>query len=296
MNNNRLFFNWVNYVEIEISSLCNRKCDYCPSSKSNRIRELLPKEFFLKIITELQSIDYSGNLAFHQYNEPLLEFEYLIECIRIARTMLPEARLLLYTNGDFLTQNVYELLIREGINEMHISCHLDKDETWSKELADKKIESMKRKIGLRKGRLFVENNRVIWCPGKEDELLYKLKANKLKDINKYPVLTYILSANFCVEGSNRMSKLDRVEKTKKKETAKTYFCPCILSTLNISYKGNCYLCWDCCEGCNTDMQFCVGNIDKYSIFDLYRSKFEFIQKYLSEDGLSCCENCFWNNI
>lgn len=44
MDDKRLFFNWVNYIEVEISSLCNRKCEYCPSSKAERKRQLIDKK------------------------------------------------------------------------------------------------------------------------------------------------------------------------------------------------------------------------------------------------------------
>ncbi len=73
MMKERLFFNMVNFIEIEISSLCNRKCLYCVQPMSQRKRELLPAEIVEKIADELKQVDFNVGIAFHQYNEPLLE-------------------------------------------------------------------------------------------------------------------------------------------------------------------------------------------------------------------------------
>lgn len=296
MDDKRLFFNWINYIEVEISSLCNRKCDYCPSSKAGRNRELLKKDLFIKILNQLEEIEYAGSLAFHQYNEPLLEYENLIDCVRLAREIIPNARLILYTNGDYLTREKYDLLIAEGIIEFHISCHLEHGEIWSQDMVTKKIKAMKKKIGLKRGGFLYEANRVTWHPTRSDELMYKLKAYRMKEVEEYPVLTYIMSTDFYAEGSKRMGKVAEVRDSVINKSPRTYFCPCILSTLNISYKGNSYLCWDCCEGCESDMQYYIGNIEEDTIFQLYRKKMNYIQKYLSRDGLECCVNCFWNNL
>lgn len=77
MKAERLFFNLVNFIEIEISSLCNRKCRYCVQPLAERKRELLSVEVVRKIVNDLKKINYNGGIAFHQYNEPLLEKEHL---------------------------------------------------------------------------------------------------------------------------------------------------------------------------------------------------------------------------
>ena len=77
VDSRRFTFNNLQNVEIEISSLCNRKCNYCPQCKIKRTRELFPLDIFEKVMNELKEINYGGGLAFHQYNEPLLEYEHL---------------------------------------------------------------------------------------------------------------------------------------------------------------------------------------------------------------------------
>lgn len=74
MQKERLFFNMINFIEIEISSLCNRKCLYCVQPLAQRKRELLSLEAVRKIAEELRCVEFNGGIAFHQYNEPLLVY------------------------------------------------------------------------------------------------------------------------------------------------------------------------------------------------------------------------------
>ena len=60
-------------VEIEISSQCNFKCSYCPVSKFPRPNGILPTETYKNVIDQLREIGYSGSIAPHLYNEPLLD-------------------------------------------------------------------------------------------------------------------------------------------------------------------------------------------------------------------------------
>lgn len=297
MTDERLFFNNVNYIEIEISSLCNRECDYCPRSVCKRLRKLLPKNLFLKIIKELKQIEFEGGIAFHQYNEPLLEYEYLLWCIKTTAEMLPNVRLILYTNGDLLTKQKYRHLKKLGICDFHITCQLDKGEEWETQSAYQKVKKMKRKLGVHKGKIVKMDTEVSFLPFKINELRYNLKVYHLWNVKKYPVLTFIKSVNFYKAGSNRLNTVSNIvveDKSNLKQNE--IFCLSIIDNMNISYEGNAYLCWDCCEGIENDKKYCVGNIEDQTIFQLYRKKFEYVQKYLSLEGLECCKLCFWNNL
>lgn len=298
MKNNRLFFNLVKYIEIEISSSCNRKCVYCTNARFDREKATLPKQYFLKIMEELQTIDYSNVIAFHQYNEPLLELDYLYWCIKKTRASLPCAILSLYTNGDYLNEEIYKELQHIGINEIHISCHLNENESWSQELSYQKIQAMKKKINLSKGRYLYEENRISWLPSQDEMFIseaIKRDVKRINHISEYPFTTYIISTNFCEEGSSRMDKIENI-KIVTKDDPKTFFCPCIIQTLNISHKGNCFLCWDCYDGSEDDQKYYIGNIADKSVFDIYRGKGKLLEQYFSEEGLECCKNCFWDNI
>jgi 2-deoxy-scyllo-inosamine dehydrogenase (SAM-dependent) len=77
---------------------------------------------YRRIITQLSEIGFSGRLSFNFYNEPLLrkDFETLVA---IARKAVPLAWLMLYTNGDLLTDIRYHDLLEAGIDFFIVTRH-----------------------------------------------------------------------------------------------------------------------------------------------------------------------------
>ena len=57
-----IFKNFVEMVNIETSTKCNRHCNYCPLSINSRgeIDKKLDNRLFHKTINELMQIDYNG--------------------------------------------------------------------------------------------------------------------------------------------------------------------------------------------------------------------------------------------
>lgn len=296
MMTERLFFNLVNFIEIEISSLCNRDCSYCVQPLAQRKRELLSLKVVEKIATELGHIGFNGGIAFHQYNEPLLEKEHLFACIKVIKDNIPEAKLVLYTNGDLLTYKLFRKLIDVGIDEFHISCHGNGDKEWSKEMGIKEVRKMKRKIHHYWGKWNVENTKVAFLPNWFRELVFKNKMYRFIHLHKYPYIVYIDSTNYFENGSQRMGKLDAVKAGNGKciVESQMYLCQSMMHSMHISYKGNAYLCWDCCEGIKESERYCLGSIYKESIFELFRKKCQYIKEYMFGEEMFVCKKCFWN--
>lgn len=111
-------------VEIEVNSLCNRKCVYCPVSilPVPQTPRYMASELFYKIVQELESIQYAGILSYHFYNEPLLRKD-LTTLVNMAKEKVPGAFQLLYTNGDLLTEEKYRELLNAGINHFLVTRH-----------------------------------------------------------------------------------------------------------------------------------------------------------------------------
>ena len=137
-------------VEIETTSICNRKCDYCPNSTSKRSGGYLPDEIFYKAIDQLAELNYSGRLSTHLYGEPLLD-KRIVKFIDYARQKLPNAFIKFFTNGDLLTYQLLNDLDEAGVDVFRISQH-DKDpvegllsmlEQYKTEKGSDKIEYMK---------------------------------------------------------------------------------------------------------------------------------------------------------
>lgn len=118
-----------NYVEIETSSLCNRRCRWCPNSVMMDRGEqcLLPWPLYERAVESLGSWEYSGWLALHNYNEPLAN-PRLLEELGYARRLLRNAKLAIYTNGDLLTERLFDDLASSGVAQIRITVYPDAED------------------------------------------------------------------------------------------------------------------------------------------------------------------------
>ena len=112
--------------DIETITTCNRRCSYCPNSIFERSlpknERLMDKELFEKIVDELAEMKFSGRIRPYFYGEPLLD-KRLPELLTYTRKRLPKARIMIASNGDFLTIELYEKLIAAGVNGFRITQH-----------------------------------------------------------------------------------------------------------------------------------------------------------------------------
>jgi GTP 3',8-cyclase len=115
---------WFSSVEIEVNSRCNRRCSYCPVSviESSFQDRLMSRQLFSRIVCELDRIQYSGVLAYHFYNEPLLRRD-LEMLVAEASARLPSAFQMLFTNGDLLSDQRFESLRNAGITHFVVTRH-----------------------------------------------------------------------------------------------------------------------------------------------------------------------------
>jgi len=109
-------------VEIETTTICNRRCSWCPNSRYQREQTLMGEELYKKIINQLAEIKFDGRVSPHFYGEPLTD-KRLPELIRYTRKMLPRARIEIFSNGDLLTKELYYDLIKAGVDFFTITQH-----------------------------------------------------------------------------------------------------------------------------------------------------------------------------
>lgn len=79
----------------------------------------MDENIYLKIIYNLKEIDYSNNINFHRFNEPLSQKELIINRIKQARFNLPKAIIGIFTNGDYLTKEYLDELKDAGVNSVY---------------------------------------------------------------------------------------------------------------------------------------------------------------------------------
>jgi cyclic pyranopterin phosphate synthase len=137
-------------VGLQTINVCNRKCAYCPNSLfPPKEKKLLDIKIFEKVIDDLAKIDYNGIVAPYLYGEPLLD-ERLPELISYASKKLPKASLFVFTNGDYLTQELCLRLIESGVKEFIVTQHENKPPQKFFEWYPSAPFSIKRKIFIKK--------------------------------------------------------------------------------------------------------------------------------------------------
>lgn len=112
------------FIEVETSKRCNRKCNWCPVGYTNEreSQELMDWQLFVKIIDNLSMLNYEGRIALHNYNEPLLN-PRIIEEIALVKEKLPKAKSSIFTNGDYLTVELINSLANVGLSWMRVTLY-----------------------------------------------------------------------------------------------------------------------------------------------------------------------------
>lgn len=135
-----------NNINIETTTLCNRRCSYCPNSIFDRSlkqnEKLMPEEMFKKIINDLQMIKFTGRISPHFFGEPLMD-KRLVRFMKYAHDVLPKAKLVIYTNADLLDTTMLENLYHVGVNHYVITLHGNDKQ---KEINKKRINALEKYI------------------------------------------------------------------------------------------------------------------------------------------------------
>ena len=146
-----LFKKNVELVSIETHSKCNRRCWFCPNAHHDRHSQNkeMTDALFHKILDELTEIRYDGALSLSGNNEPLLDPNFAERRVRLAKAKLPNARLMFFTNGDYLSPGVLKRLVDEGIDYIYVSLYADyHKELYSFEKAEALINSLAKKLNV----------------------------------------------------------------------------------------------------------------------------------------------------
>lgn len=100
-------------IEIETINRCNGICPFCPVNRNSDTRKYdkMKTELFMKILDDLEEIDYKGNISLFSNNEPFLD-NRIIDFAKIAKERLPDARLTIFTNGSLLTLDKFTEIMK----------------------------------------------------------------------------------------------------------------------------------------------------------------------------------------
>lgn len=138
-------------VSIETINRCNSTCSFCPANRYSETRPFakMNEQLFKKIIGDLREMNYSGYLNLYVNNEPLMDVR-IEEWYIYAKEQLPNAKMLMYTNGTLLNRDRFEkiipviekMIINNYSETLHVHDNLkeivslvkSKKEYWSKDI------------------------------------------------------------------------------------------------------------------------------------------------------------------
>lgn len=111
----------ITEVAIMISNLCNYACIHnkCPASKIKQ-KEIMSVEKFQSIILELKAMQFKGTVAYHIYNDPMID-PRLFAFVKYVREQMPDVKSLIYTNGYYLNQEMINDLERLPIDVLIVT-------------------------------------------------------------------------------------------------------------------------------------------------------------------------------
>lgn len=114
-------------VCMETINDCTRRCAYCPLSIDKTFKRTeMDAQLFYKIIKELKSIGFKGEINLSNFGEPLLDsrLAYFVSHIR---SNLPRAKIVFNSNGDLLTRRKLNSFVNFGVDKITVTSH-DKKE------------------------------------------------------------------------------------------------------------------------------------------------------------------------
>lgn len=143
-------------LALETTAHCNRHCADCPVSVAPRGKEVMDEALFAKVIGELAQMKFSGRIALHFFNEPLLDTEIVDKVRRLAEAA-PRATIEINSNGDFLTKQLAERLFDAGLGFMLVTAYNDRAMARLQKLRNQLGRRERRRIVMMRAPAFVGN-------------------------------------------------------------------------------------------------------------------------------------------
>lgn len=274
MENKQKFKNDLKMIEIETFSYCNRKCWFCPNSIVDRKSEnkLMNIADYISILNQLKEINFSGEITFSRYNEPLAYKDLILHRIRLARKIVPNAILRINTNGDFLNKDYIFDLRDAGLNELWIQQYLNNDQKYNHDEVKKRMDVKVKKLELK------------------ENVLTNIEGFKIEyDLSIKGMTVHIRARNFEFDGSDRGGVLNIAE-----DYTRTQPCTQVFNNMYIDFNGAIMICCALRSDIKKHESGIMGNISEGKIYDIfYKKEYDVWRKkhINNEPKLGLCKGC-----
>jgi hypothetical protein len=143
-----LFKRFVEQIEVETTSFCNRTCSFCPNSFIDRRSERLamPEPTWNAIVAGLSEVEFAGTFVWSRYSEPLSE-RRILERVGQVRAAAPGCRIAINTNGDYLDGEYLDELREAGVDRVMVDLYIPDDAPSTVEFARAHHDKFGKRVG-----------------------------------------------------------------------------------------------------------------------------------------------------
>ena len=245
----QLFVEFVDQVEIENHNFCNRVCWFCPNSFIDRRSELrlMSDTVFEKIITDLAAVNYTGALTWSRYHEALAD-DSIFDRIAHARRALPEAALVVISNGDYMDRSSLKRLEAAGADRLILDLYLPDGRERDEKARIKGLRQFSRRTGLKLS--------------PSSKVGFDVHGSGMKATLEIP----------CYTQNDISTRGGLVEVPKLKTYRRRAVCMAPLHHLVIDYNGKGMLCCQTRSDSAAHERAVIGDLNQpgYGLFHLYR--------------------------
>lgn len=225
-------------IQIETTSICNAKCNFCPNSYLKREKMVMTDEVFDMVMRRLreEGLQISRFLLL-LCGEPLID-KQIFQRINRIKKQYPNAQIEFTTNFSLANESIIEEMLNSGLDTVTISLNACNKEEYEKVMHlkyDKTIENLnllERMIKQYNSKLNVKLSIVVSDDNRDSIQLFHDMWDELFDIRE------ICLGNWVGEKQNVIDKRDR-----------RGTCPILFKTINILSNGDYALCCFDAEGC-----------------------------------------------
>lgn len=272
-----LFKRHVEIVNLELSYSCNRKCDYCPVSFSNRqsIQRYMDNTLLEKICQELAAVRYENRISLNLYNEPLMDLG-LESKIALIKRALPYTHLAFNSNGDYLDSARLTSLAESGLDAICVTLHPNANVTQSDAAISRRVQKILERLNC-SGRL---PNFSVADVATSSQIELSVQGVKVK----------VQWPDWRKSGTNRAGLLTEHASS---QTIRTQPCIKPFREFTIFYDGTVQ---PCCESFLDDKTnlATAGNLQSQTVYEIYAGKMlSNFRKGLYDFGLKkgICASC-----
>ncbi len=230
------------------------------------------------VLDDLSEIGYRLNFVMNSYKEPPAD-RAILDRIREARTAMPNARLMIYTNGDYLDPDYIEALAEAGMNYMHISIHMRKDDRYSDIYAVNRMLEISVRAGIAARIRTIRSNEYIIAAMPHPRMIAAMPHPRMIAAMPHPRMIAAMphprmeietrAINFMRNGTDRGGLLPDIT-PEAKRTAPCFFP---FAHFIIGFSGNIVPCCHIRSDRPEHEDYLIGNLAEYgSIFQAFASQ------------------------